>query len=123
MDSKPKPSEETYQDYRAIVEAYAESAIEEKLEDDRVNTPNVSEAVSKSVEGSKRYLNRGRALSTILLSEQNPDHPDYYPSWDARIDQTDDDLTSLDYIMAMAYVCFYSDVMDKVKRMREDNDE
>jgi len=119
MTDYDKPSEMTYRDYREHVETAAETAVEEYgLEHDG----EIYEAIEYAVDGSQLVNNYGYMLMTVLLSDKNPDQPDYCSPWDLYVDFSNEPSWS-DAVSAMAYVCYYSDVMEKAKWMLEDDDE
>lgn len=119
MTDYDKSYDMTFRGYREHVNTAAEIAIENY-------ELNVVEELSKAVEyainGSNLIENYGYMLMTVLHSDQHPDQPEYCDPWTTYADLSDNP-TSSDVISEMAYVCFYSDVMEKVKRMLEEDDE
>lgn len=112
-DRRPdKPTEWTYGDYMEVVDLSAEVAA-----DMLVNYPedyaDPFEAVESAIQGDNRFATYGHALMTVLLSGQNPDHPDYTEPWDTFV-TFDGEITWTDCIFQMARVCYYSDVMARL---------
>ena len=127
MTDYEKPSEMTYRHYTQHVETAAEVAIE-AMEEYPEDYDNVHESVEYAVGGSQLIHNYGYMLMTVLLSDQDPDNPDYCSPWTVYAGCHTDRDGELDIswsgaVTEMAYVCYYSDVMEKVKRMLEEDDE
>lgn len=121
MKDYDKPSEMTYRHYRQNVETAAEAAYE-AMADYPEDYDNLHDAVVSTVDGDYHINNYGYMLMTVLLSDQSPDSPDYCESWDVYCDLSNDPSWS-DAVGAMAYVCFYSDVYEKLEQMRAEEEE
>ena len=104
-----------WSDYKADVKLYGEVAVEKMVEDE---TLDVHDAVDEAIAGSQRIDNYGHMLMTVLLSNQSPECPDYCERWTFYADVSEDTTWS-ELVREMAYVCFYSDVMDWVKRKQD----
>lgn len=120
MGEQLTPMEATYRDYREHVELLAECAAEALAEHPDVNA-NEFDAVNEVLNGDRWHTNYGFMLATVMLSDQNPDSPDYCASWATYCGLADP--TWADAVGAMAYVCLYSDVMDAYKRNHESSEE
>lgn len=115
-----KPSEMTYRHYREHVETAGETALNAYIEWHE-DYPELHEAVEYAIEGDRLVHNYGYMLMTVLLSDQSPESPEYCERWSAYVDLCADPTWS-DCVSQMAYVCYYSDVMDWVKRALEDDE-
>ena len=116
MRERPKPHEVDYEYYREQIELMAEGIMDEiDIDDD----PALHERVWESADSCRFVTHYGYQLAAIMQSDQNPDVPDYCESWNVYYDSPDDDETAsyTDATMAMAYVCVYSDVYDKVQSL------
>lgn len=108
-----RPTEWTYRQYRETVERHAEAILDE-LEEYPDEFDSIEAAIANSVDHSHTLIYPGWALAAVLLSDQDPDHPDYCEPWTAYADLTDP--TWPDVVGAMARACLYSDVFDHLKR-------
>ena len=116
MDGKPDtPSFYTWSDYIADVKLSGEVALE-KMEHDP--SMDIHDAVDEAIAGDERIDNYGHMLMTVLLSEQSPESPDYTERWQMFADVGEDSTWS-ELVSEMAYVCYYSDVMDWIKRKQD----
>jgi len=120
MTNYDTPTDMTYRDYMEHVETAAKSVII-NTEDYPEDFDDIHDAVWQTVDGARLVNNYGYMMMTVLLSDQNPDRPDYCEPWTVYVDLSNDPTWS-DAVSAMAYVCYYSDVMDKVKRLQEDDE-
>lgn len=117
-----KPSEWTYLEYRQDVELAASVAIEARNEYPE-DFGTLDEAVRYAIEGDSRFTNYGHMLMTVLLSDTDPDAPDYGERWQARAD-LGGDPTWPDLVGEMARVCYYSDVVEQMgRKLHDDGDE
>lgn len=114
MSTHVKPSEMEYSDYMENAE-YAADAVIERMNEWEDSYGDLHEAVWEVVDSSKYVNNYGYNLSTVMLSDTNPDSPDYCEPWTTYADLSSDPSWS-DVVTAMAYVCFYSDVVEHIKR-------
>lgn len=118
-----KKSDLTYRNYRSHVETAAQVAVDAMEGNDGwVPEEEEYQAVEYAIQGSTMFTNRGLMLMTVLLSDQDPDMPDYEESWTSFVDPSSDP-TWTDCVSEMARVCYYSDVFDRFKRLREDDDD
>lgn len=125
-DSEPererpdKPSEYTYRDYREEVEASATVALD-AMEEYPEDFETLHDAIHYATEGDSRYTNYGHMLMTVLLSDQNPEAPDYSERWQAFTDLSNDP-TWAECVSEMARVCYYSDVFAQATRLQAKRD-
>lgn len=121
MSPRPRPSEVDYDYYRKQIELSAEAIVDEYDEDD---DPDLHEMVWESADSDQFVILNGYQIVAIQLSDQDPDQPDYCSSWNVYYDSPDEDETASyrDALMAMAYVCVYSDIYDAVQRLMENDD-
>lgn len=115
-DERPeKPSEYTFRDYRHEVEIAGEVALD-AMRDCPEDNETLDDAVWYAIEGSTRYINYGHMLMTVLLSDQNPDVPDYCAAWHHNVSDPERWASA---VQEMARVCYYSDVYDWCVRQIE----
>lgn len=107
-----RPSEWTYREYRETVDLHAGSILDEL---DEYPTDDLHRRISDSLEGAQSVIYPGWALMTVLLSDTDPDMPDYGPGWKERLDLGAGPSWG-EAVGEMAYVCLYSDVMEWLKR-------
>lgn len=108
----PEAKETDYATYRRQVETAAEEALDALNREDHQEP---EEAVEYAIMESQRFIMPGHALMTIYLSDQDPDMPDYCQRWQAYVGLSDGPTWS-ECVTEMARVCYYSDVMDRLKR-------
>lgn len=114
MSGADKPTDWTFAQYRATVESHAETVIENLTSyPDDYEEPH--HAVRQVVENAHAVTYPGWSLMTVLLSEQDPDDPEYWASWRELLD-LDAGPSWSEIIRQMAYVCLYSDVYDHAAR-------
>lgn len=109
-----KPTEWAYRDYCRAVEIHADAA-REVLTDYPEDPDDIHDVVRYAIEGANLVTDRGFMLVTVLLSDQDPDRPDYMSEWRQFVDFNDDELSWSGAVQQMAYVCLYSDVMDSIQ--------
>lgn len=114
-----KPSEAMYQDYRDNVILNADV-----VEDNRLDYPDeyddIHQSVWEVVDSDRWVTHYGWSLVTVLLSDQDPDHPDYCQSWDNYADLSNPrELSWSSVVQAMAEVCLYSDIREALDRRNE----
>lgn len=119
MTERPRPSDVDYEYYREQIELSAEAIVDEYNDDDGLD---LHERVWESADSSHFVTHYGYECAAIQLSDQNPDKPDYCEPWDIYYDH-ESKSSYRDATQAMAYVCVYSDIYDKVQRLLEENDD
>lgn len=117
-----RPSEMTYRHYKENVILHAEVTLKQ-MEAYPEDFDNLHDAVRQSIQGDPLVMNNGYQLMTILQSDTHPDTPDYCEPWAHYVDFSGNDTTASDCLTQMAYVCYYSDVFEKVKRLQEEDDD
>lgn len=117
MTERPRPSDVDYEYYREQIELSAEAIVDEYEDHEDLH-----ERVWESADSSHFVTHYGYECAAIQLSDQDPDKPDYCEPWDIYYDH-ESKSSYRDATQAMAYVCVYSDIYDKVQRLMEENDE
>lgn len=120
MTDYESPKEMEYSDYRDHVEMSAEVALDHYTEYPE-DYDDLHHAVWATIDGDRLVTHYVYSLMTVLHSPQNPDSPEYCEPWTTYADLSDP--TWGDIVNSMAYVCFYSDVRDKVDREMEGDDD
>lgn len=106
-----KASELTYTDYRESIELAAEEIVNELEEYDDYD--NVHDAIHQMTESSDWIFTHGKNLMCVLLSDINPDNPDYTEGWNLYAGDCD---SWSDAVSAMAFTCMYNDIADYLDR-------
>lgn len=107
------PREWTYRDYHDSVGANVDAA-EEALTEYPEDWETIHDVVTYAIDGDRFLHQGGFSLVTVLMSDQNPDRPDYTERWQSFVD-FDADPTWSDVLQQMAYACLYSDVLNRLQ--------
>jgi hypothetical protein len=111
-----KPQEYTYRDYMAEVKVAAEVAVDADEADDHTD---MNHAVKYAIRGSQRTKNYGHMLMTVLLSDTMPDNPKYCDPWHKHVSDWE---RWASVVEEMAWVCYYSDVLERALRIQAERD-
>lgn len=110
-------SELTYRDYRDGVETTVEAVRERRDADPEAFDADPHDHIHELVGEDWWHTTYGAALMAVLLSDTDPDAPDYCEPWTTYVDLSDPrDLSWTDTVTAQAYVCYLSDVIDLAHR-------
>lgn len=116
MNDRPSnPREWTYQDYHNAVQTHAEAA-REALDDYPEDFETEAEAVEYAIGGTDLIIDYGHMLVTVLMSDTDPDNPDYCSPWVVRAGAIDTETSWSEVVGHMAYTCVYDDVMGVLRR-------
>lgn len=116
MNDRPSnPREWTREDYHSAIKIHAEAA-EEALDEFPEDFETEAEAVEYAIGGTDLIIDYGQMLVTVLMSDTNPDNPDYCSPWLVRAGAIDTETTWAEIVGHMAYTCVYDDVMGVLRR-------